>query len=282
MSVTIPHPLRAKVSGATFRTNPYRMLLAQRLLDNGGHGSYPIAYDVSLSCMATDWDSVLANLKRTDHVSPEAFRVRSVVEEVRDEYDADRLWNWTHDSMLESLKDSDCYRTYGPTTAARYGLPDGYGKRIVKPEGAICYYPAGKTSRGTQIVFDGYRSEHYQTTFELRGPGSKYLVIAAFEDVELASFPSQRLAEILLRNDEQTNHGFSNYWCHKLLAMMDEWSSCFSSEAINKEFDYQFAFHLGQEFDAVYETHRTKVDLGRMVHRIKKATQQQSPSAYNW
>ncbi len=281
MSANIPLSLRNRVSGAAFKTNPYRMLLARYLLNNGGYAVYPISYNVSLSNVDTDWDTAIANVRKFEHVQPDALRSRAIMAEAQEDFDETTLWNWATESMASTLSDTSCYSSYSPATAKRFAFPHGPGKRILQRRRTTTCYPAGKTSLGTEVVFDGYADEQYEAKFELHGRGGKHLVITHFEGVALANQSSAALAEELLRHDSFANGGKSNDWCRKLAGMIEEWDTSFSRASVEREFEYQYSYYLGQAISDLYETRQSKVNLGRFARRVRNTLPQRA-SAYNW
>jgi hypothetical protein len=128
--------------------------------------------------------------------------------------------------MSRALSECEGYNTYGPATAARYGLPyQRFPKQYVRVTNESAYYPARK--KGWKLV-DPYLTVHFEAAYNLAGRGGKHLVVTEFENRTL-DMSSEDLAEAI-RDDDGGYFNralFSNQWCRKLLAM----SACCSKAA---------------------------------------------------
>lgn len=218
--------------------NTYRELLARAIESNGGYSRgygerFALSFNVALYYANLDVDHIYAlAVKEFGELPPltPAF-----------EWDANYEWECGQKFMAQSLADSDCYKTYSPDTAKRYGMPYHTSPWIKywrkrKPDDTS-YYPAKVPG---WIIVNPYCNESYDVEFGLYGRGGKHLCIEAFEGVRM-DMSADDLA-YAIRNDEAGD--YSNKWCQRLLAMMAEWEQCFTPEAASAELEYQCASSL--------------------------------------
>lgn len=206
--------------------NIFRKLLAKKVRDNSGYssrdGSFPIEYEVGLYDADLDLDHLLEKAIEQGEVTREEIEDEAVMAHLEAEYHPERLWRWAQEEMCWGLNNNDGLRSYGPETAARYGLPAGR-KKLAFRKDEQCYYPFKALEDGRQVVTTGYKEIFFEVEFGLYGRGGKHLVVECFEDVKLRGYSAERLAEAITEDGSS----FANEWCQQLLAMMEEWERMF-------------------------------------------------------
>lgn len=217
--------------------NKYRHMLADAIESNCGYSRgywdrWAISYEVGLYYADLDLDNIYQVMLKEHGYLPPPTSI---------EWDEQQVWNTVQEMMVWGLNDDDTNRTYSPDTAKRYGLgyyryPQKYKRRTNE----CAFYPAKKEG---WIRDDPYICEYFDVKFGLAGRCGKHLVVEEFEGRSLA-VSADALAEDI-RDDDCGN--YSNHWCVRLLAMMDEWESIFTSRNASKEMEYQAAFLLHQE-----------------------------------
>lgn len=213
--------------------NRLREILANKVEENGGYGSwnasYAIEYDVSLRHADADVDSVYAYAcQKIGTLSPITGLVWAAYQE----------WGFAQEQMYCALNDDEAYRTYSPLAAARYGLPyHRFPRRYKRKTDECAYYPAELPG---WILDKPFENLTFDVTFELAGRGGKHLVIREFEGHSLCISNRDLVQQIRAGQDTP----YTNRWCTKLLVMMEEWEQVFTSKNASDEIMYQLAYRL--------------------------------------
>jgi hypothetical protein len=201
-------------------SNVFRRLLLDQL-QGRGYGKYDLEWNV-----------------RCDYFDVEQLWHVANAENIM-EIDVEQLWDNAIESTRYSLDNDDCYSTYSPATAARYGLPY-HGKRKYKRRTSeICYHPAGKPG---WILDKPYVNSQFDCTFELQGRQGKHLVLTHFEGIECRDL------------DCKIEDGdVSNQWCRNLLAMLEEWDVCFTPERASENVKHYMVDQIEQDYRQMLE-----------------------------
>lgn len=193
---------------------PWRGLLIEALIDNGGYGGHrrgessSIAYDVPLYGVDASYD----NIRK---VMLEHFPATSGYPPLPEEdWDENRMFEIAADDARRQVLGGDdiYYRTLSPATARRYGLREDI---------------------------------EFEVAFSLEGRGGKHLCVTEFEGRDLYDLD---LVEALQeQTGENVNHSygrFTNEWCRRLLAVMSEWEQLFTRKNAEAEVEHQLAFQM--------------------------------------
>jgi len=119
------------------------------------------------------------------------------------------------DRMRESVTDGDTYYTVRPEVAKKWKL----GKDVAQ-------------------------TKPLDVKFEFMGRSGGHLCVTEFEGRKLADFLDYNLYE-----EGDPYDDYEEHWCQKLLAMIDEWDQCFTSEAVNKEAAYLTAWEINSKLE---------------------------------
>ncbi|WP_454735418.1 hypothetical protein [Cupriavidus necator] len=225
--------------------NIFRKLLAEAISRNAGYSSnrhdrWPLEFPVGLYYADLDRDNI-EQLAVSEHglTMQQIETARPLVK-----WNPEYVWTDVQGQMAEGLNDNDGNRTYSPKTAVRYGLPhDRFPQRYKRRTNECAYYPAKKEG---WVRESPYTCKMYRAEFSLAGRGGKHLVVDEFDGKTLRGWSADDLAETLLNNEECHYHGFTNQFCQGLLAMLDEWTQCFTSRITSNEMEFLAADQYAQ------------------------------------
>lgn len=218
--------------------NAYRELLARAIEQNGGYSRHYESF--ALSFVVGLYYADLSAKHLYTVAKKEHAQLPPLTPAI--DWNADDECEWCQSVMSDSLR-TDCYKTYSNETAKRFGLPyhtvpwlKYWRKRSARD---IAYYLAKVP--GWAIV-NPYCNEEYRADFGLYGRCGKHLCVESFEGRSL-KMSADDLAEAI-RNDDRGD--YPNKWCQRLLAMLTEWNSCFTSHKASAELEYIAADQLVQ------------------------------------
>ncbi len=250
--------------------NKLRLMLADKIESNGGYSSgyhdrFAIEYPVGLYYADLDKDHIYKLMCEDQGYLPPITGL---------EWDENKIWEIVQEQMYYSLNDDDGNRTYSPATAKKYGLPMHRFPRKFKRKSTECAYcPAKKEG---WILDEPFDCEYFDVRFELHGRSGKHLVVTEFEGHDL-KMRSEDLAEQIRKHDSWRT-SYSNKWCVKLLAMMEEWETIFSSKNASAEMEYQAAFLMYQDQEERVEAWRKALKKARARHvGVRFLTQWSNP-----
>ena len=238
-------------------------MLADKIEANAGYSSgyhdhFAIEYSVGL------WNVDLGK----DHIFEVACEEHGAVPPLTGlEWDENQVYYMAQERMCQGLNDDDGQRSYSPKTAIKYGLPyHRFPLKYVRKSNECAYYPAKK---GGWILEDPYCCEYFDVTFGLYGRGGKHLCVEEFEGHKL-NRRNEDLVEELRTPCAWDQGGYSNKWCVKLLAMMEEWETLFTTQNASKEMEYQVAFYMHQDQTEKAKVWRKALAHARVTHRAFK------------
>ena len=238
-------------------------MLIEAVERNGGYGSrwdsHPIEYVVGLYYTLGDLDDYADAMINEKTLDPRLWEL--IREDFSDNFDMNSHWHDVQGFMADM---DDCtYRTYGPTTAVKYGLPyEKFPNEYKKIDKDLAYFPAQK--EGWKRV-DPYINLEFEVDFTLQGRGGKHLCVAKFDGHTLEGMSSERFIEALEDPDTQ----FSNEWCRNLLAMMDEWDEIFTSHKVSSQFDYLMKDRILQRIEDFVECDDFTPEMYSEYHNLK-------------
>jgi len=247
--------------------NKLRLVLADRVEANGGYSrnyeSYPIEYDVSVYRADLDRDNIYEVMCKGYGYLPPPTSL---------EWDEQQQYDWALEDAARSIRDGDDdgYKTYSPATAAKYGLPYYTTPRKYrrKVAGDMCYYPAKKAG---WVLDKPYCCEQLDVKFSLAGRGGKHLVVRQFEGVKL-NMSAKDLASDIREGGDNGYYGtkYTNQWCVRLLAMMEEWEKCFTPEIASKEVEFQAAYRMHVELGEQAVAWREALKVAREAREVAR------------
>lgn len=247
--------------------NTYRKLLADAIERNGGyHGGYherfALAWNVKLHGVYMPdfhWapvtkagkaffdlvqQSVKENFLGDEPLTLSADQKKMFETDWNSDSSRNVTWDTVTEDMRSSVTDDDTYRTWSPEVERRYGFkPDTLGYKLRRRK---LQKREGVTDHGPDYFFN--------VKWGFAGRSGGYLVLEWFEGHNITM---RNLADEI-RGDETGT--FSNEWCRKLLAMIDEWDSSFSRQNVKKEFEYQVAYRAASELFDLHEQHEKDVE----------------------
>ena len=237
--------------------NRIREVLINRIETNGGYHRHH-----QQSC-ALEWTVSFTPDLDIDHIYALTKDERPLPDSIRKAWNADQRWEMYQEQVANGLDGDDVYRTYSPETAARWGLPylnidRPVTERYARMTGNECaYYPAKIKGWRLNKPFSALA---FNVTFELSGRGGKHICVTEFEGQSLCGDREDLLQAIREGDGGEVfglthRHTYSNQWCVKLLAMMDEWDKMFNSTAADEEGEYLATEDLQRELDEYYEEH---------------------------
>ncbi len=240
--------------------NTYRRMLADAIERNGGYSSgyrerYALAWNVKLDQGVPDFDwdpltnrdrefkarvlerlaeNFLGNTELNISDDQKAF----FETEWNSESSRTNVWDMVREDMARSVTDDDTYRTWSPEVERRYGFEVDAMQR--------------KRLKGLGLEPPNYY--YFDVSWTFAGRSGGYLCLDKFESRNIA-VRAEGLAEEIREDDSGT---FSNEWCRKLLAMIEEWDVCFSREAVRSEFLYQCAYRAASFLSDLHAEHEAQ------------------------
>ncbi len=225
--------------------NTYRLMLADAIENNGGYyadrwARYAIEYNVGL------YHVDLSKEHMYELAVKHGLTDRPYVEI---EWNEDSEFEWAQQNAARGIMDGDdcCYNSYDVPTSIRFGLPYFTKRRYAKRTNECAYYPAKVSG---WMIKDQYANVEFEVEMGLYGRGGKHLCVSKFEGIKL-DMSSADLAEAI--RDTEEDQGYSNKWCHKLLAMMHVWEEMFTPEKASTEVEYQAAHSYSILLEEKYE-----------------------------
>lgn len=222
--------------------NKYRALLIQSLENNGGYsagyrGSSPISYCVGLyyaDIGARNMEALARDIHGADDWGP--------APDLR--WDESAVFYDIQWQMCDGINDDEGMKTLSPDVARRCGFnyktPTGqlyYRRRGSKD---CAYYPAKVEG---WLIVNPYADLSFDVDFSLQGRQGKHLCIDSFEGKSLKGISADDLIDAVKHDDT-----YSNKWCQKLYAAMQEWDSCFTPKKASEEMEYLASMRFADEW----------------------------------
>lgn len=185
----------------------YQKMLQKVLKERSKYDSYMLNWDVKVHFYPSV-EEVLDDIATYFFINRADLLMQYPrADEVVEEF-MDEPQNLYHliDDMRSSVTDCDTYFTVRPEVAKKWKLGEETAQK--KPISA---------------------------NFEFHGRGGGHLCVVSFEGRTVDAYD---FAEGVV-DDE-----YEEWWCQKLLAMIDEWDQCFTREAVHQEAAYQTAARI--------------------------------------
>jgi hypothetical protein len=219
--------------------NKIRERLARAVEDQGGYhsrdSSFALEYCVGLYSVSNAYEDLLAGARSINNDEFELFMEP-------DDNDMSMFYTQAQESLSEAIcdKDNDSYKQYTKTTAIKYGLSyEVWPKKFTKERA-----PAGQwyEKKGKGYITNSV-STTFDATYGLYGRGGKHLCIEEFEGRTL-EVSNEELAERLRDDESCAYHNYTNQWCRRLLAAMEEWEVDFTSKKASEAMQEQMAWEM--------------------------------------